>query len=94
MLEKVDWKKVARFFFFATLVLLGGGMILINYLKEAKLREEKRDYKTKISQIRKENEALRKEKRELQKEDSEATKKQLRKEGFVKEGEKMVKFSR
>jgi cell division protein FtsB len=94
MLEKVDWKKVARFFFFATLVLLGGGMILINYLKEAKLQEKKVYYKTKISQIRKENEDLMKEKRELQERDSEATKKQLRKEGFVKEGEKVIKFSK
>jgi len=69
-------------------------MILMSHFNKIKLQEEKRDYKTKIYETRKENEALSKEKIELQKEDSETTKKELRKEGFVKEGEKIIKFSK
>lgn len=91
--EKFDWGKIVKISFFTTLFLLGGGMILMSHLGKMKLQEEKRDYKTKVYEIRKENEALRREKAELAKEDSEAVKKELRKEGFVKEGEKIIKFS-
>ncbi len=69
-------------------------MILMSYLNKMRLQEKKGDYQNKVWQIGKENEALRREKRELAREDSEATKSELRKEGFVKEGEKIIKFSK
>ena len=94
MLERVDWKRIAKFFFLFTLFSLGGGMILMSHFNKIRLQEEKRNYKIRIFETRKENDALRKEKTELQREDSEATKRELRKEGFVKEGEKIVKFSK
>ncbi len=93
MLEKFDWKKIARVLFFIALFSLGGCMILMSHLDKMRLQEKKVDYKTEISETRKGNEALKKEKIELEKEDSEATKRLLRKEGLVKEGEKIIKFS-
>ncbi|MDI6752523.1 MAG: septum formation initiator family protein [bacterium] len=93
MLEKFDWKQIAKFSFFITLFLLGGGMILMSHLNKMRLQEKRDNYQNKVWQIRKENEALRREKIELAKEDSEATKRQLRNKGFVKEGEKIIKFS-
>lgn len=94
MLEKVDLKRRAKFFFVVILFSFGGSMIAMSHFTKMRLEEEKRYYESKIAEIRKENEALRREREELRREDSEAVKKRLRREGFVKEGEKIIKFSK